>query len=54
VPKGLSVDPVTITQEIGRRGFVRKGIHDLLSGPGSGMLGDVEVDDPPAVVGEDD
>ena len=55
VPKWLTIDPVTITQEIGGRGLVREGVHDLLSGPGSsGMFGDVEVDDPPAVVSEHD
>jgi hypothetical protein len=55
VPELLAVDLVTITQEIGRCGLVREGFHELLGGPGgSGMLGDVEVDHPPAVVGEDD
>ena len=55
VPKWLTIDLVTITQEIDRRGLVREGVHDLLSGPVSGgVLGHVEVDDPPAVVGEDD
>src|SRR6266498_2416530 len=50
VPKLLAVDLVTVPQEIGGRGVVRERVHDLLSGPGSGgMLGDVEVDDPPAV-----
>jgi hypothetical protein len=37
----------------GRCGLVREGVHELLSRPGGGgMLGDVEVDDPPAVVSE--
>jgi hypothetical protein len=55
VPKWLIIDLVTITQEIGWRGLVREGVHDLLSGPvGGGGLGYVKVDDPTAVVGEDD
>ena len=55
VPELLTVDLVTIAEEIGRRGLVREGVHDLLGGPGGGgVLGDVEVDDPPAVVGEHD
>ena len=55
VPKLFAVDLVTVAQEIGGRGVVRKGIHDLLGGPvGGGMLGHVEVDDAPAVVSEHD
>jgi hypothetical protein len=55
VPKLLAVDLVTIAQKIGARGVVREGVHDLLGGPaGGGVLGHVEVDDPPAVVGEYD
>jgi hypothetical protein len=55
VLKSLTIDPVTITQEIGGRGLVREGVHDLLSGPGgSGMLGHGEVDDPTRVVREHD
>jgi hypothetical protein len=53
VPELLAVDFVTITQEKGRCGLVREGVHELLSRPGGdGMLGDVEVDDAPAVVSE--
>ncbi|HEU4368119.1 MAG TPA: hypothetical protein VFV05_07840 [Methylomirabilota bacterium] len=53
MPELLTVDLVTIPEEIGRRGLVRKGVHDLLSGPAGGVvLGHVEVDDAPAVVGE--
>jgi hypothetical protein len=33
VPKRLAVNAVTVAQEIGRRGVVREGFHDLLSGP---------------------
>ena len=52
---GCAVDLVTIAEEIGRRGVVREGVHDLLGGPGGGgVLGHVEVDDPPAMVGEHD
>src|SRR5262245_36929525 len=55
VPKVLAVDPVTVTQEIGGRGVIRERLHDLLRGPvGGGALGDVEVDDPPAMVREHD
>jgi len=55
VPKLLAVDLVTVAQEIGRRGVVRESVHDLLGGPvGGGVLGHVEVDDAPAMVGEHD
>ena len=51
----LTVDSVAVADEIGRRRLVREGIHDLLSGPlGGGVLSDIEVHDPPAVVSEDD
>jgi hypothetical protein len=54
MPKSLTVDAVTVAEEVGRRGLVREGVDDLLRGPdGGGVLGNVEVDDPPAVVGED-
>ena len=53
--KLLAIDVVTVAEEIGRCGLVRKGIHDLLSGPlGGGVLSDIEVHDPPAVASEDD
>src|SRR2546426_4920093 len=55
VPKLLAVDLVTVAQEIGRRGVVREGVHDLLGGPvGGEVLGHVEVDDAPAMVSEHD
>ena len=55
MPKLLAVDGVTITQEIGRRGVVREGVHDLLGGPvGGGVLGHVEVDNAPTMVSEHD
>jgi hypothetical protein len=55
VPELLAVDPVTIAQEIGGCGVVRERLHDLLGCPlGGGVLGDVEVDDGPAIVGEHD
>jgi hypothetical protein len=51
----LTVDPVTIPEEICRRGLLRERFDKLLSRPGGGgMLGDVEVDDAPAVVSEQD
>jgi hypothetical protein len=38
-----------------RRGVIREGVHDLLSGPAGGrMLGDIEMDDPSAMVSEHD
>lgn len=55
VPKVLAGDGVTVAQKIGRCGVVREGVHDLLGGPvGGGVLGDVEVDDAAAMVGEHD
>ena len=55
MPKWLPVDAVAIAEEIGRRGIVGEGVDELLSGPdGGGVLGHVEVDDPPAVVSEHD
>jgi hypothetical protein len=55
LPKLLAVDGVAIAQEIGRRGVVREGVDDLLRGPGGGgVLGHIEVDDTPAIVGEHD
>jgi len=54
-PKRLPVDAVAIAEEVGRRGVVRERVDDLLGGPGGGgMLGDVEVDDAPAMVVEHD
>ena len=55
LPERVTVDAVAIAEEIGRRGVVWEGIDELLGGPGGGgMLGHVEVEDAPAVVGEDD
>src|SRR5438093_9565530 len=55
LPKLLAVDLVTVAQEIGGRGVVREGVHDLLGGPvGGGVLGHVEVDDAAAVVSQHD
>ena len=51
----VTVDRVSIAEEVGRGGVVREGVHDLLGRPGGGgMLGDIEVEDAPAVVGEHD
>jgi hypothetical protein len=51
----VTVDRVAIAEEIGRGGVVREGVHDLLGRPsGGGMLGDIEVEDAAAVVGEHD
>src|SRR5467141_2919531 len=55
LPEHVTVDRVAIAEEIGGGGVVREGVHDLLGRPGSsGMLGDIEVEDAPAVVGEHD
>jgi hypothetical protein len=50
MPELPTVNLVAVAEEIGRRRLVREGVHDLLGGPGGGgVLGDVEVDDAPAV-----
>jgi hypothetical protein len=55
MPELFAIDAVAIAEEIGRRGVVREGLHDLLGRPARGLvLGHVEVDDAPAVVGEHD
>jgi len=55
VPEGVTVDRVAIAEEIGRCRIVGEGIHDLLRCPfGGGMLGDVEVEDAPPMMCEDD
>ena len=55
LPKWVTVDAIAIAEEIGRRGVVREGVDELLGGPdGGGMLGDVEMEDASAVVGEHD
>ena len=36
VPEHVTVDRVAVAQEIGGRGVVREGVHDLLGGPGRG------------------
>ena len=55
LPEHVTVDRVAVAEEIGRRGVVREGVHDLLGGPvGRGVVGHVEVDDAPAMVNEHD
>jgi hypothetical protein len=55
MPELLTVDSVTIPKQIDGGGVVWEGVDELLGRPGGGrMLRDVEVDDAPAVVGEDD
>ena len=55
LPEGMAVDVVAIAEDVGGRGVVGEGLHELPCGPGGrGMLGDVEVDDPSSVVGEHD
>ena len=51
----LAIDAVAVADHIGRRGVDREGVHDQLGGPvRGGRVGDVNVNDPTAVVGEDD
>src|SRR5262249_45467052 len=51
----VSVDPITISQQIFRCGVERKGFQHLLRGPfPRGMSRDVEVDDASSIVGEND
>ena len=53
LPEHVTVDAVAIAEQIGWRGLVREGVDDPLGGPGrGGLLGDGEVEDPPAMVGE--
>ncbi len=55
MPELLAVDSVAIAEEIGRRGVVREGVHDLLGRPErGGVFGHVEVDDAPAMVSKHD
>jgi hypothetical protein len=55
LPEGQSVDRVAIAEKVGWRGVVRERLHELLGRPGrGGMLGHVEVEDPPPMVGEHD
>ena len=52
--KHFTVDAVSITVEIGGDGRARKCLLDLMRGPpGSGIRGDVDMQDHAAVVGED-
>jgi hypothetical protein len=54
-PELLAIDLVTVAEEIGGGRVVRERGDDLVRGPDSGrVLGDVEVDDPPAMVGKHD
>ena len=46
----MTAGAIAIAEEIRRRGIVGEGVDDLLGGPSSGgVLGDVEVDDAPAM-----
>src|SRR6516165_8200443 len=55
VSEGLAIDGVAIAEEVGRRGVVREGVHDLLGRPvRGGVFGEVEVDDASAKVSEHD
>src|SRR5881397_2922669 len=51
----VAVDGVAIAEKKGRSRIVRERVDDLRGRPGSsGILGDVEVEDAPAIVGEHD
>jgi hypothetical protein len=55
VPERVTVDVIAIAKEVGWPGVIREGVHDLLGRPlRGGMLGDVEVNDAPAMVSEHD
>ena len=55
VSEGLAIDVVAIVEEVGWRGVVREGVHDLLGRPvRGGVFGEVEVDDASAKVSEHD
>ena len=55
LPERVDADRVPIAEEVTRRGVVGEGVHDRLGRPVcGGVLGGVEVEDPPARVGEDD
>jgi hypothetical protein len=52
LPKRAAVDTVAVPQEIARRLVPRECLHDLLRRSRCrGMLSDVNMDDPPAVMG---
>ncbi len=51
----VTVDVVTVAEEIGRRSVVWESVHDLLRRPcGRRVFGHVEVEDAPAMVGKHD
>jgi hypothetical protein len=53
VAEPLTIDRVTIPQHPPWRGIIRKGVDELLCRPrGGGMLRDIDVDNPPTLVGE--
>ena len=53
LPKVLAVDAVAVAEEIGGCGGIRSGVDELLGRPvRGGVLGDVEVEDATAMVGE--
>ena len=55
LPKGGAIGAVPIAQQISRCLVPWEGVHHLLGGPlGGGMLGDIEVDDAPSMVSQDD
>lgn len=51
----MTVDPVSIPEEVPRRRVLRKGLDQLARRPdGRGMIGDVKVEEFAAIVAEDD
>lgn len=52
-PKCCTIDAVAVPEQVPRRFVPREGLHDLGCGPlGSGMLGDIEMNDAPAIMSQ--
>lgn len=55
MPGRAAVDRVVVAEQVARGRVVRDSVHGLLGGAvGGGVLGHVEVNDTPAMVGEHD
>jgi len=50
-----AIDPISISQQVARRGIERKSLQHLLNGPfGRWMSCDIKVNNASAIMGEDD
>jgi hypothetical protein len=50
-----TIDAISVPEEIPRRGVLGESPNELLGGPlGAGIRGHVEVDNPAAIVGQDE